>query len=205
MFKNAKVIVKIIVPLIITILVLVFLYYLLIDFSRPSERQIGLVTNSLIIAALATGYVISTSMFSLIITRKHKLFNLDSLPSPRQKDLSDDVESMKKEIRQLMKKEIRQLLSSIKIDTALTASNILEAQVQELEQNQQKIDSELKALKKLLFDNPEASITMPLLTKDVTNMKDEIKRVNSNTKWFLVMILTLAIGLGSILVGILAK
>ena len=66
--------------------------------------------------------------------------------------------------------------------------------------------------RRTIFDNPDAIITIPLIKKDVENVKidnerlrEEMKRYNSFTKWFIGIMVTLSIGLLGLALSIVLK
>ena len=68
------------------------------------------------------------------------------------------------------------------------------------------ISSELESLKKIIIENPEKALAIPLLRREMdelqrkqlalaTSTKDQIDRIYDFSKWFLGLMITLAIGL----------
>jgi hypothetical protein len=75
-----------------------------------------------------------------------------------------------------------------------------------------KLEEELRSFKTLLFDNPEATVTIPLIRKDIETIKkdndrlrDELIRVSGFTKWFIGIMITMSIGLFGLAISILLK
>jgi hypothetical protein len=76
----------------------------------------------------------------------------------------------------------------------------------------EKVESNLQGLRKLLFDNPEATVTIPLIKKDIEslsrdneNLRRELERISGFTKWFIGIMITMSIGLLGIAVSILLR
>lgn len=75
-----------------------------------------------------------------------------------------------------------------------------------------KVEQEIRSLRELLFDNPEAAVTIPLIKKDVESLsrdnealRRELDRQSASTKWFLGILITLSVGLLGLAVSILLK
>lgn len=77
----------------------------------------------------------------------------------------------------------------------------------------EKLRSEVSAVKQLILDDPEAMLTLPLvkkdidvINKDILNVRSEINRLFNFSKWFLGTQITLSLGLFSVVIaGILKK
>jgi len=77
----------------------------------------------------------------------------------------------------------------------------------------EKLRSEVSAVKQLILDDPEAMLTLPLIKKDIDVLKNDILKVHSEitglfnfSKWFLGTQITLSLGLFSVVIaGILRK
>ena len=75
-----------------------------------------------------------------------------------------------------------------------------------------KLESDFKDLRSLLFKNPEEAVTIPLLKKDIDsltqadeNIRREIGRISGHTKWVIGIMTTMSIGLFSLAIGIFLK
>ena len=75
-----------------------------------------------------------------------------------------------------------------------------------------KLEQEIRSLRELLFDNPEATVTIPLIKKDVESLarenealRRELDRQSSSTRWFLGILITLSVGLLGLVVNIFLK
>lgn len=75
-----------------------------------------------------------------------------------------------------------------------------------------KLESDFRDLRRLLFDNPEAVVSIPLMRKDVDsfrrdneNLRKELERIGSLSRWFIGIMITLSIGLLGLAVSILLK
>ena len=75
-----------------------------------------------------------------------------------------------------------------------------------------KLELDLGELRRLLFDDPEAALTVPLLRKDVEsvrqdneNLRKELARISELSKWFIGIMLTMSFGLLALAVSILLK
>ena len=110
---------------------------------------------------------------------------------------------------ELLKRQVESLLSSIE-KAEMPPKGYLE--VGSLTARFDKLESDLKGFKKLLFDNPEASVTIPLIKKDIESLKEDNKRLreemgrmNGFTKWFIGIMITMSIGLFGLALSILLK
>jgi len=73
-----------------------------------------------------------------------------------------------------------------------------------------RIDEDLKALKNLLFDDPEAIITIPLIKKDIEllskenqTLRNEVDSIGSQSKWIIGITITLVVGMLGIIITLL--
>lgn len=104
-----------------------------------------------------------------------------------------------KSLREEMSQDVRTPIN-------VQSSHPPEPQIEKLAENRlTELEAEIRGLKKLLLDDPEASLTIPLLKKDVDHIKEQIKIVGDSAKWFIAMIVTLAIGLLGVAISILLK
>jgi F0F1-type ATP synthase membrane subunit c/vacuolar-type H+-ATPase subunit K len=81
-----------------------------------------------------------------------------------------------------------------------------------LTERMNKLEQDMRGLRELLFDNPEATVTIPLMKKDVESLarendvlRRELDRQSGSTKWFLGILITLSVGLLGLAVSILLK
>lgn len=75
-----------------------------------------------------------------------------------------------------------------------------------------KIESDFRELRRLLFDNPEAAVSVPLIKKDIDslrrdneNVRNELDRLGGFYKWFIGIMITMSVGLLGLAVSILLK
>ena len=75
-----------------------------------------------------------------------------------------------------------------------------------------KLAQDMRSLRELLFDNPEATVTIPLMKKDIDALakenealRSELDRQSTFTRWFLGILITMSIGLFGLTISILLK
>ncbi|MCJ7459029.1 MAG: hypothetical protein MUP17_08565 [candidate division Zixibacteria bacterium] len=118
------------------------------------------------------------------------------------------IERTRTEI-ELLKSNVESLFRSIETVEMLPKGNL---EVGSLAARLDQLESEMKGFKKLLFDDPEASVTIPLIKKDIDSLKEDNKRLreemvrmNDFTKWFIGIMITMSIGLFGLAISILLK
>jgi len=110
---------------------------------------------------------------------------------------------------ELLKRQLELLQSSIE---KAEMARIGDFEIGSLAARLDQLESDLKGFKRLLFDNPEATVTIPLIKKDIESLKEdnkrlreEIVRMSGFTKWFIGIMITMSIGLFGLAVSILLK
>lgn len=82
-----------------------------------------------------------------------------------------------------------------------------------LESRTDEIEQDFNSLRQLLFDNPDAAITLPLMKKDIVNLQNDMKTtreqfesITSYSKWIIGIMITMSLGvLGLAITAILKK
>lgn len=76
----------------------------------------------------------------------------------------------------------------------------------------EKVESDLQNLRKLLFENPDAAVTIPLIMKDIKylrqddeNLRKEIDRIVGFNKWFIGIMVTIFIGILGLAISVLLR
>ena len=166
------------------------------DMLKSLPEIIGLIAGSL-------GMVVSFIVSYYFRRRMLEGPNLDK-PEPK-------IE--KKPERTLTEKEEKKMLTE-RVAVRITESVISRSDfgVDSLGVRVDKLESGLKELKELLFGNPEVSVTIPLIKRDIESLKEynerlreEMGRMNDFTKWFIGIMITMSIGLFGLAISILLK
>ena len=113
--------------------------------------------------------------------------------------INNDTQKLKIETQNLeLQKRIKELENRLRVnDTAILISSPNEERIKELEKK-------IQTLNKIIIENPEKSLTIPLLNKDIDNIKkendlqielikDKVETVVDLNKWILGLIFSLLI------------
>lgn len=144
------------------------------------------------IIALAIGGSLTRNVDSLTVKLVEE--RIDSLAV----QLKDDVITVQKDFSAI-KDEFNKL-------TTLSPDAKIASKISQLENSVSELDHGLKSLEKVILDNPTKALEMPLLSKDVDNLKvsyqseilalrQEVSRVYDLNKWFIGLMFTMAIGI----------
>lgn len=92
------------------------------------------------------------------------------------------------------------------------STNLKKIALLSLKEKVDKIDKEFEMIKKILFDNLEDRLSLPLLKKDVDNLGKDIESIRlqfglilNHNKWFIGILITLAISVLGLAISILIK
>jgi len=128
----------------------------------------------------------------------------------RISDMSKEIVHSRYATEENLRNEISKLQQSILKIPEGEASEKVESQV--FHTRIEKVEQDLRNLRELLFDNPEASVTIPLMKKDIEALnkendalRKELDRQSTSTKWFLGILITMSIGLFGLAISILLK
>jgi len=93
-----------------------------------------------------------------------------------------------------------------------TDGRVREGKSLELENRLDELESELGRLKKLLFNDSEVILTIPLLKRDINSIREDIKclrdemiRMSDFTNWMIGITITISVGLFGLVISILLK
>jgi hypothetical protein len=85
-------------------------------------------------------------------------------------------------------------------------------EIQAFETKVEAIELGLRDLRRLLFDNPEAAVTIPLIKKDINSLikdnerlRKELERLGGFTRWFVGIMITMSVGLLGLALSILLR
>ena len=86
-------------------------------------------------------------------------------------------------------------------------------QMSELKSRMDKIEQDITSLRQLLFDNPDAAITLPLMKKDIDSLQNDMKTtremfawITSYNKWIIGIMIPLSVSvLGLVITTVLKK
>ena len=65
------------------------------------------------------------------------------------------------------------------------------------------LELEIRAFKELLFDDPKATLAVPLMMKDIEQLKLNIEKIDDSRKWYLGIIITIFLSLFAVAIAIL--
>ncbi len=109
--------------------------------------------------------------------------------------------------------EYRMMLLETKVDSissSLEDTNDIEIMI--LSKDVDSIRSELVSLKNLILQDPEATLTLPLLKKDIDQLRDSHSSIRKNidnmvglSKWFIGSLITISVGLMGLVVTVILK
>ncbi len=156
----------------IIIIEIVILMSLSIFVYTPSRL---LISNSLINTPKAS----PTGALTLTPT-----LNVTSIPGDISVLLTD-ISDLKVEVVNLKKE----------IDTLTNQSGGSDVQSSQYKNNVQALDNRIKIIEQAILDNPEKSLALTLLSRDIDNTTKEVERLYDLFKWFFGLMFTMALSL----------
>lgn len=148
-----------------------------------------------LIGAIMTLVMSTISFQSILFAPKH---NKVSIENPLEiRELSAQVQVKLNEINKIIENQ----------------PGILDkVQVAELKLRMDKIEQDITSLRQLLFDNPDAAITLPLMKKDIVSLQNDMKTtreqfewITSYSKWIIGIMITLSVGVLSLAITAVLK
>lgn len=169
------------------------------EFQGKAPLKISLKPGFYRVSALVNGYEKSEKI-TQIRSRKPTQISFTILQKSQKIDLSTANDKIDTLLIKLNMLENR--IKNIKIPT--------DSEVSKLSEDVQKTKSDFTSLKKMILEEPEKSLTLPLLKKDIDlikesnkSMRSEVDKIFSLTKWFIGTLLAMAVGLLGLVISII--